>query len=81
MISLSHHASIPPDSGLFRTPATLSSSILSAIPGDGGRLVIRWGVLCMYLVRRLLRVVQGACDAPLLLTGLRAGTLREQWGE
>ena len=80
MVSLSPPASGTPDVGLFGTPAPLSSSVLSVIPGDGGRLVGEWCVVCMRPARGLVRVGPGACEAQLLLTGLRAGTFCERVG-
>lgn len=70
----------PPDAGLFRTLATHYSSILSVIPGDGGRLGFELCVVCVCPVRGLGRVVHGAYDAHLLLTGVRAGKFCEWAG-
>ena len=77
---MSHPASGTLDVGHFGRPTALSSSVLSVIPEDGGKLVGEWFVVCMYPVRGLVRVVPGACGAQLFLTGLRAETFCEHEG-
>ena len=74
---LSHPASGTLDVGHFGRPTALSSSVLSVIPEDGGKLAGEWFVVCMYPVRGLVRLVPDACGAQLLLTGLRAETFCE----
>ena len=75
MVSLSPPASGTPDVGLFGTPAPLSSSVLSVIPGDGGRLV---GECCVVILkyRGVSPEVQSECEIRSLSIGAssRVGT-------
>ena len=80
MVSLSHPASGTLDVGHFGRATALSSSVLSVILEDGGKLVGEWFVVFIYPVRGLVRVVPGACGAQLFLTGLRAETVCEREG-
>ena len=80
MVSLSHPASGTLDVGHFGRATALSSSVLSVILEDGGKLAGERFVASMHPVRGLVRVVPGACGAQLSLTGLRAETVCERKG-